>query len=390
MVGWLAKTTQLLQRRREPPEPPPPYEVGCSCGHQLTGIRKPTYQSVTCPRCGTVVFVLPIDVYPRPKPKKAPPKKPHPAPVASPPAGAKTAPPQSTPGVPRHSGPQAAAAAAGPKTAQSGSAAPAASEKLQAVDVVTVEPRRPLVSRFRLIVLAIGAVVCGTGYLVWQSRLNDHALVSLPAHIEAGAAALRAGNVPKAAEEYRQAAWAVDRLHRDDAESMAVRQKARELGAIVNLSTVSLFDICEEARRGKKEGAEKWAEKFNEHYRGAWVVVEGEVTQERGPDEIGEPVVRFPYPIDSAPVVFDVRLNGLAPMTGKSGEHLIFAGQLVSLTKEGAKNPLWIIRLKDETAFLWANVDTYQALGRVPDVAGDENDGRHVLGRQMTALGMKP
>jgi hypothetical protein len=114
------------------------------------------------------------------------------------------------------------------------------------------------------------------------------------------------------------------------------------------------------------------------------------VVQEQGPEGIGEPVVRFPYPIDSAPVVFDVRLSGLAPMLGKSGAHLIFAGQLASLTKEGSKNPLWIIRLKDETAFLWANVDTFQALGRIPDVAGDENDGRHVLSRQAAALGLKP
>ena len=105
-------------------------------------------------------------------------------------------------------------------------------------------------------------------------------------------------------------------------------------------------------------------------------MVEGDVTQERGPDGIGEPIIRFPYPIDGAPVVFDVRLSGLAPMTGKSGEHMIFAGQLASLMKEGTKNPMWIIRLKDETAFLWANVDTYQALGRIADVAGDENDGR--------------
>src|SRR5580693_8447188 len=86
MVSWLAKTTQLLQRR-QPPEPPAPYEVGCSCGHQITGVRKSTYQSVTCHRCGNVLFVLPADVYPKPKPKKQPPKeppkKPEPPPAAA-------------------------------------------------------------------------------------------------------------------------------------------------------------------------------------------------------------------------------------------------------------------------------------------------------------------
>ena len=77
--------------------------------------------------------------------------------------------------------------------------------------------------------LAIAGVVTATGYFVWQSRLNDRALVSLPGHLEAGEAALRTGNVPVAADEYRLAAWAVDRLKRQDAESAGIRQKAKEL-----------------------------------------------------------------------------------------------------------------------------------------------------------------
>jgi hypothetical protein len=392
MVSWLAKTTQLLQRR-QPPEPPPPYEVGCSCGHQVTGVRKQTYQSVTCPRCGNVLFVLPLDVYPKPKPKKAPPKQVDSAPVVAAAAGPKAPQSQAAPAS-RAPGPQKVGQSTAAKATPASPPAPAVSEKPLAVDVETVEVRRPLVNRFRLIVLAIGAVVCGTGYLVWQSRLNDEALVSLPGHLDAGATALRKGELPKAADEYHQAAWAVDRLRRQDAESLAIRQKAKELGAIVNLSKVSLIEICDQARHAKKEGgekwAEKWSEKFNEQYQGAWIVVEGDVAQERGPDGIGEPIVRFPYPIDAAAVVFDVRLTGLAPMIGKAGEHLIFAGQLLSLSREGTKNPMWVIRLKDETAFLWSNVDTYQALGRIPDVPGDENDGRHVLGRQSAALGLKP
>ena len=229
MVSWLAKTTQLLQRR-QPPEPPPPFEVGCSCGHQVSGIRKPTYQSVTCHRCGNVLFVLPIDVYPKPKPKKEPPKKAEtPAPPSAPAPPAKIAQPQPAPS-PRGQAPHAAAQTASTTATQPGAPAPPPSHKAKAVDVVTVDVRQPLVSRFRLILLAIGGVVGATGYFVWQSRLTDQALVSLPVHLEAGATALRAGAVPKAAEEYRQAAWAVDRLRREDAESIGIRQKAKELG----------------------------------------------------------------------------------------------------------------------------------------------------------------
>ena len=300
MVSWLAKTTQLLQRR-QPPEPPPPFEVGCSCGHQVSGIRKPTYQSDhLSPLRQCSFFVLPIDVYPKPKPKKALPEGRNACPsVRSGSSGQNS--PTATRAVTRGQAPHAAAQTASTTATQPGAPAPPPSHKAKAVDVVTVDVRQPLVSRFRLILLAIGGVVGATGYFVWQSRLTDQALVSLPVHLEAGRRGVRAGAVPKAAEEYRQAAWAVDRLRREDAESIGIRQKAKELGAVVHLSTVSLFDICEEARKDEKEVAEKWAAKFNEQYKGSWIVVEGDVTQERGPDGIGEPIIRFPYPIDGSP-----------------------------------------------------------------------------------------
>ncbi len=194
-----------------------------------------------------------------------------------------------------------------------------------------------------------------------------------------------------AADEYRQAAWAVNRLGREDAESAGIRQKAKELDAIVNLSAVPLYDICEQAHRDAPAGAAKWTEKFNQLYRDSWIVVEGDVIQDSGPDGVGQAMVRFPFPIDNAPVVFDARLTALAALSGKGGpRHVIFAGQLASLNKEGTKNPLWMIRLKDASAFLWADFDTYQALGLGPDAPGDVNDAHRILSQQAAALGIKP
>jgi hypothetical protein len=390
MVSWLAKTTQLLQRR-PPPEPAPPFEVGCACGHHISGVRMPTWQSITCHRCGNSIFVLPIDVYPKPKIKKpATPK----APAAPPPALAprlKTAP--GAPGPVTQPKVSKPAAGAGTATPPSGSPTGGIAAEVPSSDSVAIAVRKPLVSRFTLIVLAIGLVVTATGYFVWQSRLNDRALVSLPGHIEAGGAALRAGKLPEAAEEYTQAAWAVNRLKRNDAESADVRQKAKELHAIVNLSAVPLFEICEQAHRGASAGPEKWAEKFNELYRGAWIVIEGDIVQDTGPDGAGQAMVRFPFPIDTAPVVFDARLTALAPFVDAAKgapRHVIFAGQLASFKREGTKNPLWVIRLKDDSAFLWANFDTYQAMGLASDAVADDNDPRRILTQQATALGLKP
>jgi hypothetical protein len=386
MVSWLAKTTQLLQRR-QPPEPPAPYDVACTCGHHVSGVRQSTFQSVRCHRCGDVLFVLPNDVYPRPKPKQSPPQKVPPAPVHESVPRAKAVQAVPVPAAPTKA-PHSSKAAG---SAVAATSAPAIGDEPSTTDSVTVLVRRPLLNRFRLVILAIGSVVTATGYFVWQSRLNDQALLSLPGHIEAGAAALRAGDVPKAAEEYRQAAWAADRLGREDAESFNVRQNAKELSAIVNLSTVPLFDICDDARRTIKGRKENWTEKFDKLYRDLWIVVEGDVIQEPGPDGVSQAMVRFPFPIDSAQVVIDGRLQALGPVSGKSAlKHVIFAGQLASLSKEGTKNPMWMIRLRDETAFLWGHVDTFQALGLNPDTPGDANDARHILSQQASAIGLKP
>jgi hypothetical protein len=387
MVGWLAKTTQLL-RQRHAPEPPAPFELGCACGHHISGIRQPRFQAVTCHRCGNLLFVLPVDVYPKPKAKKSAAKRVPPAPTPELQSRIKTAQPVPVPST--HASGANPAQVAGSAAPQSGSPAPLLREESKPAVSPTVLVRRPLVSRFRLIVLAMVAVVTATVYFVWQSRLNDRAIVSLPGHLDSGAAALRAGNLPEAAAEYRQAAWAVNRLGREDVESAGIRQKARELDAIVNLSAVPLYDICEEARRAAPSGAVKWTDTFNQLYRDSWIIVEGDVIRDSGPDGVARAMVRFPFPIDNAPVVFDAQLTALAALSDKgSPPHVIFAGQLASLTKEGTKNPVWMIRLKDPSAFLWVNYDTYQALGLGPEAPGEANDARRILSQQAAALGLK-
>ncbi len=260
---------------------------------------------------------------------------------------------------------------------------------------VTAVLRRVLVNRLVLVAISMLAIVCATGYFVWQSRMKEDARVSLPAHLESGAAALRAGNVSDAAADYQQAARDVDRLGRHDAEALAIRQKARELNAVVNLSPVPLYEICEQLRSVPAADRQKWGEKLGELYRHTWFVVEGDVVEETGPDGRGQPLIRFPFPIDSAPapVVFDARLTALSTPTGEAGSrHVIFAGQLASLTREGSKNhpPLWVLRLNDATAFLWAGIDTYQALGVVPENPRAAEETRRLLNQQAASLGIKP
>lgn len=43
---------------------PTPFELTCECGQRIAGIRKATSQQAECTLCGTVRFVLPVNVYP--------------------------------------------------------------------------------------------------------------------------------------------------------------------------------------------------------------------------------------------------------------------------------------------------------------------------------------
>ena len=43
---------------------PVPFEMKCSCGQKLSGIRRTTAQQISCDECGEARFVLPVNVYP--------------------------------------------------------------------------------------------------------------------------------------------------------------------------------------------------------------------------------------------------------------------------------------------------------------------------------------
>ncbi len=401
MVYWLSRVTEAL--RGAPPPEPEPYEVACACTHRVSGMRLPAFQVVRCNRCGNFVFVLPRDVYPRLKPKKKP--------------GAKSTPDirrdssvttsSSTPAEPtvttvrrnlttgnadRVEVVEQPTPAATRATAPAVSSAPGSSSEIRiesAEDLPTV--RGSIFSPVRLIGCAIFGVVLLTGFLVWQSHVKEKAALTLREHLEAGEAAFRGSKFGEAATEYQQAAAAVDILGRDDAESRTVRQKAKELNAMAHLSALSLYELCEEARVAKASGDTKWSERFERLYRDAWILIDGDVVSDAGPDGTPQAVIRYPFAIENTPVILDARLKVLEPSSAVAGpQHVIFAGQLVSFAEEGTKNKVWVLRLKDATAFLWAGADTYRALGLGTDALRSDEDTGKQLAAQAEIVGVKP
>jgi hypothetical protein len=395
MVNWLANAKGAL--RRAPPPEPEPYDVPCVCSHRLSGMRTSAFQVLRCNRCGNYVFVLPTDAYPKPKPKKkAPPKTP---PVIR---GSST-PPPSLPGVaPSGSsrrnvaaggaggGAGASAQAAAPSTAPAVAASAASSDEIR-LDAVELTTKGSLFTPVRIIACAIFAVVVLTGYFIWQSQRKEKAALTLREHLEAGEAAFRDSKFAEAATEYQQAAQAVDILGRDDAESRAVRQKAKEVNAIAHLATLSLYELCDAARLAVTEKDTQFGERFDRLHRDSWIVVEGDVVSDTGPDGTPQPLIRYPFPIDGAPVILDARLKALEPTSALAGpQHVIFAGQLDSFKEEGTKTKAWVLRLKNATAFLWTGADTYRALGLGTDALRSDDETARLLAAQAEIVGVKP
>jgi hypothetical protein len=391
MVNWLTKATEAL--RKQPPPEPEPYDVACACTHRISGMRLTAFQVVRCNRCGNYVFVLPQDVYPKPVPKakkKVPPKTPFQAARDSaeslqtispavptrqnlPPTGAKVA-----------EKPAPAATSTKP-------AATSASEiRIEAIEVAP-QLKRSVFSPVRLVALAIFGVVALTGYLVWQGQLKEKAALTLRQHLEAGEAALRGGKYAEAATEYQQASEAVDRLGRDDIESRGIRQKAKELNAIAHLSSLSLYELCDEAQLAVAAGDTKWSERFDRLHRDSWVVIEGDIVSDAGPDGIPQALIRYPFRIGNAQVILDARLKALQPTSATAApQHVIFAAQLVSFAEEGTKNKVWVLKFNDASAFLWTGTDTYRALGLGADDLRSDDETARLLAAQAEIVGVKP
>src|SRR5262249_28099321 len=161
-------------------------------------------------------FVLPHDVYPKPKPKKTS-KKTVAAATSDMGAAVKISEAVGSnkvtvarPGVTDDASDTTVRNGATVRTARQ--------EKAEAVREA-VQTRGALVTPFRLIVLAVAGVISATGYFVWQAHMKAVADRALPTHVDAAETAMRERDIGAAAREYELASEAVDRLDRQDSES---------------------------------------------------------------------------------------------------------------------------------------------------------------------------
>lgn len=386
MSGWLSKATGAL--RREPPETPEPFESVCECGVRHTGLRRRKSQRLVCRSCGTSLFVLPRDVYPVPaapppkqpkkrkKPKSKTTRQAAPAPVIG-----KRVFKQATQGVAKAS-------------AKVGRGAADAGIGFGSRIAAYVRGFIGFWTPFRLIVLGIVILCAITAAATLMSDRSEQAVIALTAANENARAAMKAGEYGTAQTEFAKAVALLDQLKRtDDPLARDIRQLHRETSAIRDIVPISPLDIAAAADAAVEAGqTSEWATTFQTRYHNRWVVVEGNATPADRALSGGAYQVRVPIGIGSRSRSLSIQVSlPLLDRLVKGGKPrpVILAGQIDSCELSQDKRT-WIIKLKRETAFLWANADNLQALGFTFDDPEAQTQTQALLNSQARAIGLEP
>ncbi len=68
MGALLERARRALGGGPREESPAEPFEIACACGQLVEGLRQDHRQFLPCPKCGQVLFVLPVSPYPSPRP----------------------------------------------------------------------------------------------------------------------------------------------------------------------------------------------------------------------------------------------------------------------------------------------------------------------------------
>ncbi|MEI8019169.1 MAG: hypothetical protein WCH39_13280 [Schlesneria sp.] len=373
MAGWLSRTTSLFQKPLPPP--PEPFEVECDCGGKVVGQRAGNYQKPTCPNCSRPVFVLPLNVYPRPLPKPSPkstsPKK------GGESRGTQTSANTVVQDIPALNPTKPASG----KKPDAGRATPTA---IPAEPELLREPRSPIFTPLRLVAAAILVVSIFTVRGLMNRHRIETAKATVAASADKGMVAIKEGDFATAAKELEKARLAVDLLGRKDQTADDIRRNSREATAIANFAASSLTEFLEEtlanARPGQSEPLRMASLDKN-----AWVLFDATVI----PTGEGGNLLTVDSPVFLKSAFVEIEID--SPVIGKfarsteSGENprVIFAAQLEQVSAPKGEPPKAVLTLNGKTAFLWTSYAAYSAIGYRPHDEESEQQTKGLLERQL-------
>jgi hypothetical protein len=370
MAGWLSRTTSLF---KQPSATPEPFEVECDCGGKIVGQRSPMYQKPTCPVCDRPVFVLPANVYPRPKPKSV---------AKSPPTL------QSSP---NKSGrrPSAAVIDQGPppipvKSAANGTKPVAGHHPSSPVEIepsLLRNPRSPILTPLRVITVAMIGISALTASFLWHRNAIATAQATVSVAADAAKAAVRENDFVLGAREYERARLAVDLLGRKDQTADEIRRLSKETTALANLASSSLIEILQETLSNAKPGQTE-SPRISSLDKNAWVIFDTRLVPSEGKDRflVDAPIILGKISIQ---IEIESAILSLVPQNGDEPPRIIFAAQIEEISALHGEPPTSRLTLNGKSAILWTSYDTYCAVGFRPFDSEYEHQTKALLERQL-------
>lgn len=394
MPEWFEKARRTVTRQPGRSESEP-FERTCVCGEAVRGERRPQAQELLCPACGRGWFVLPLDPYPRPRPRS--PNPPLWKRLTDAGGSGDTVPGQSVNGK-AASKPSRSA----PPTAPRLSKPPVRlrlRESLLAARASLRERAKRAAKPLRLVAAGIVVVLLLTAAWLWHRNRLDTAAATLVSAVPEAEQAVLVRDFTMARRLYGDAAAAVDVLGAEDFRAAGIRQRYRELVAQSGLAAQTPYDLAAQAERSSAD-PNAWTQQFQAVYGGQWVILDVPLGAPDAPTPLsGSGETDSPNPPKGKVVALDlpllagefpVRFEADAALFKalKNSERAIFAAQYDSwrLHREGKGRGTWVVRFRPETAFLWCSADLYASLGFDPDAP--ENPPRVVLARQAKAVGV--
>jgi hypothetical protein len=252
-------------------------------------------------------------------------------------------------------------------------------------------PKRRIVTPFRLVILGASVIVAMTFIVKWNSDQREDAEGELKTALGKAEVALKNRDFSTLAMEYQKACAALDVLKRNDAQEKKIRQRFKESTAAGNLVADSLFDILNELAKEIDSDSSRPQMFFENVYTHRWIVMETTVEKRTDPDGHSRIAIDFPFEAAGRPVEFEANLPIFEKLSvGREQQKVVFAAQLQKIQLQGVEHPYWMITLQPETAFLWTDYETFQAIGfEYEDAGEDESEARELLAEQSRLLGIE-
>jgi hypothetical protein len=372
-AGWFQHAKSVFAR----PEPvPQTFSVPCDCGTTVQGERTEAAQRLPCPTCGQTVFVLPACVYPIPdslRRRWSGIEEPAPEPMLKKKRGRKSAgKPESQPSGGRPPSPE--------------SSSIPWSQRRRDFSVAMASQITPV----RMIAAGVCLSVTLMGYVLVRQARWSRAQASVQASIDAGTEALHDGRLTEAAKALGEASVSLDILGRHDDVANSIRRLAREAQVGDGLVAEGLPQLLSELF--ELHDSDTVAGRFARRYSGQWILFDAPLYAVAEENRKSPRAVQLEMPLLIGDKLIEVRLDDypwpvlLSGSTEAAPKRVIFAAQLDRLELATKQRDSVLIWLRGDTAVLWSERETLDALDLLPVDAEELTMAENLLSDQRDLL----